>query len=202
MRKATKVMTKRPARWLGACALLLAGTMGHAADTPPAAPVAAATPPTAEQVGHLPFMESPQLSPDGTRVAAQIALGGQLRLAIIPRGDTAHLKLIYPGPADINGWSWVNNDWLVVTVGQSSAIWAATLVPSGESCGDSMKGRWPNCSAVGGVAAATRAAGGVSAAWPMGSASNRAHAPNHRAGRFVITFVAFLMPGYARAGTW
>lgn len=122
MRKATKVMTKRPARWLGACALLLAGTMGHAADTPPAAPVAAATPPTAEQFGHLPFMESPQLSPDGTRVAAQIALGGQLRLAIIPLGDTAHLKLINPGPADINGWSWVNNDWLVVTVGQSSAV--------------------------------------------------------------------------------
>src|SRR3569623_2478865 len=122
MRKATTVMTTRPARWLGACALLLAGTMGHAADTPPAAPGAAATPPTAEQVGHLPFMESPQLSPDGTRVAAQIALGGQLRLAIIPRGDTAHLKLIYPGPADINGWSWVNNDWLVVTVGQSSAV--------------------------------------------------------------------------------
>src|SRR3569623_3788991 len=122
MRKATKVLTLRPARGLGACALLLAGPLGHAADTPPAAPVGAATPPTAEQFGHLPFMESPRLSPDGTRVAAQIALGGQLRLAIIPLGDTAHLKLINPGPAAVYGWSWVNNDWLVVTVGQSSAV--------------------------------------------------------------------------------
>jgi len=116
------MMTKRRGQWLGACALLLAGTMGRAADTPPAPPVAAATPPTAEQFGRLPFMESPQLSPDGTRVAAQIALNGQLRMAIIPLGDTAHLKLINPGAADLNAWSWVNNDWLVVRIGQSSAV--------------------------------------------------------------------------------
>jgi hypothetical protein len=83
-------------RLLGALALLLAGTMGHAADTPPAA---ATTPPTAEQFGRLPFMEAPQLSPDGTRVATQIALNGQLRLAIITLGDIAHLKLINPGAA-------------------------------------------------------------------------------------------------------
>ncbi|MES2046185.1 MAG: S9 family peptidase [Pseudomonadota bacterium] len=108
-------------RWLGAFALVLIGTMTRAADTPPAPPVVA-SPPSAEQFGRLPFIEAPQLSPDGTRVAAQIAVNGQLRLAIIPLGDTAHLKLISPGQADLNGWSWVNNDWLVVRTGQSSAV--------------------------------------------------------------------------------
>ena len=122
MTKVTKMMTKRRGQWLGAFALLLAGTMGRAADTPPAPSVAATAPPTAEQFGRLPFMESPQLSPDGTRVAAQIAVNGQLRLAIIPLGDTAHLKLINPGAADLIAWSWVNNDWLVVRIGQSSAV--------------------------------------------------------------------------------
>ncbi|MDB5709858.1 MAG: peptidase [Sphingomonas bacterium] len=107
---------------LGAFALLLAGTTGHAADTPPATTAAAATPPTAEQFGRLPFMVYPQLSPDGTHVATQIAINGQLRLAIIPLGDTAHIKLINPGQSDLNGWSWVNNDWLVVRIGQSSAV--------------------------------------------------------------------------------
>src|SRR3569623_1429567 len=202
MRKATKVMTKRPARWLGACALLLAEPMGHAADTPPAARVAAATPPTAEQFGHLPFMESPQLSPDGTRVAAQIALDW-------PTVTTSQSLLTHDQPLMSAGPGVISLRCAVSPSGMiarrswpPSAIWAATLVPSGESCGDSMKGRWPNCSAVGGVAAAPGAAGGVSAAWPMVPASNRAHAPSHRAGRVVITVVAFLMPGYARAGTW
>jgi dipeptidyl aminopeptidase/acylaminoacyl peptidase len=119
MKKAMKAM-KMHGRLLGAVALLLAGTTGWAADTPLAAP--AATPPTAEQFGRLPFMEAPHLSPDGTKVAAQVAVNGQLRLAIIPLGDAAHLKLINPGPADLNAWSWVNNDWLVVRVGQSSAV--------------------------------------------------------------------------------
>lgn len=110
-------------RSLGACALLLLATAGHAADTPSALPAAAtATPPTAEQFGRLPFMEGPQLSPDGTKVAAQVAINGQLRLAIIPLGDVAHLRLISPGQADLNGWSWVNNDWLVVHAGMSSAV--------------------------------------------------------------------------------
>src|ERR1700712_4118189 len=56
----------------------------------------------------LPFMERPQLSPDGPRVAARIAVQGKLRLAIIPIGDMAKTALIDPGNFDLNSWSWVN----------------------------------------------------------------------------------------------
>jgi len=100
---------------------LLLGAPASALDTPPAPPVAVA-PPTAEQFGRLPFIDGPQLSPDGTKVAAQLSVRGELRLAIIPLGDAGHVRLMSPGQADINGWSWVNNDWLVVQIGQSSAV--------------------------------------------------------------------------------
>jgi dipeptidyl aminopeptidase/acylaminoacyl peptidase len=112
-------------RFFGAFVLLLAGAVAHAADTPQATnPVAAnaVAPPPAEQFARLPFIENPTLSPDGKKVAAQLAINGQLRLAIAPLNDAAHIRLINPGAADINGWDWVNNDWLVVRIGQSNAV--------------------------------------------------------------------------------
>eukprot|EP01035_Chromulina_nebulosa_P042141 gene42141-57066_t len=105
-----------------ALALMLAVSPGGAAETPPTGASVANAPPPAELFARLPFILDPTLSPDGTKIAAQLAINGELRFAIAPLGDPSHIRLINPGPADINGWDWVNNDWLIVRLGQSSAV--------------------------------------------------------------------------------
>lgn len=109
-------------RFIKALALLLVASASHAADTPQTPAPAVSAPPPAEQFARLPFIEYPQLSPDGTKFAARLAINGQLRLAIAPLDNAAGMRLINPGAADINAWQWVNNDWLVVRIGQSSAV--------------------------------------------------------------------------------
>ncbi|MEG3143115.1 S9 family peptidase [Sphingomonas sp. RT2P30] len=105
-----------------ALALLLAASPGRAAETPPTGASVANAPPPAELFARLPFILQPTLSPDGKKIAARLAVNGELRFAIAPLGDPAHIRLISPGPADINGWDWVNNDWLILRLGQSSAV--------------------------------------------------------------------------------
>jgi acetyl esterase/lipase len=86
------------------------------------APAADSGPPPLAAFATLPFMESPRLSPDGTRVAARLAIQGKLRLAIIPLTDTSNVKLIDPGNLDLNDWQWVNKDWLIVRTGQLQPV--------------------------------------------------------------------------------
>jgi dipeptidyl aminopeptidase/acylaminoacyl peptidase len=83
---------------------------------------ATAAPPPAAAFAQLPFIESPVLSPDGTRIAARIAVQGKMRLAIIPIGDVAKMKLIDPGDFNLDGWSWVNNDWLLLRAGEMQPV--------------------------------------------------------------------------------
>lgn len=85
-------------------------------------PVQADVPGSAEQFGRLPFIESPKLSPDGTRIAARLAVKGAQRLAIIPLNDASKLAQIDPGVMDLNSWNWVNNDWLVARVGTNVPV--------------------------------------------------------------------------------
>jgi dipeptidyl aminopeptidase/acylaminoacyl peptidase len=81
-----------------------------------------AGPPPAEAFAQLPFIESPVLSPDGTRIAARVALQGKMRLAIIPVGDADKIKLIDPGNFNLDSWSWVNNDWLLLRAGEMQPV--------------------------------------------------------------------------------
>jgi dipeptidyl aminopeptidase/acylaminoacyl peptidase len=62
----------------------------------------------------LPILDRPKLSPDGTAVAAKIAMQGKQYLAVIPLGGGA--PSIAPTEQDLNSWQWVNNDWLVVRI--------------------------------------------------------------------------------------
>jgi len=86
-----------------------------------AAPAASANPVplalTAETFAQLPGIEDPEISPDGNRIAARLAIGDKLYLAVIPIGG-GQPKLIDPGKLQINWWNWVNNDWLVMGAGQ------------------------------------------------------------------------------------
>ncbi|GAA0327743.1 S9 family peptidase [Sphingomonas oligophenolica] len=88
-----------------------------AAQAPAATPApATAGPIPLENFAQLPFFEAPSLSPDGKKVAGEIAIKGKQRFAIIELADTSHVALIDPGDVDLRSWSWVNNDWLVAVV--------------------------------------------------------------------------------------
>lgn len=106
----------------------LSGASGQIAApvaTPPAPPASSAGPAPLlplEAFAALPFIESPQLSPDGTRIAARLAIRGKQRLAIIPTDNTKKLATIDPGKQDLNGWQWVNDQWLVIRTGQTEPV--------------------------------------------------------------------------------
>ena len=114
-----------------AAALFPAITAVSAQDTKPAAPSPEAKPasaptnagpPPAAAFAQLPFIEAPSLSPDGTRIAARIAVQGKMRLAIIPLADTSKLKLLDPGDFELTSWKWVNNDWLLLRAGEMQPV--------------------------------------------------------------------------------
>jgi len=88
----------------------------------PAAPATPAGPVPIESFAQLPFIEGPKLSPDGTKVAAEIAIKGKQRFAIFDLGDTSKIAQIDPGDMDLQAWSWVNNDWLVAVLGATRDV--------------------------------------------------------------------------------
>ena len=76
-----------------------------------------------EAFAKLPFMESPKLSPDGTRIAARIAIQGVQTLVIIDqRGRQNKYVQIGMGENDLNWWRWVNDDWLVAGIGNEVPV--------------------------------------------------------------------------------
>ena len=74
-----------------------------------------------EAFAELPAMDSPELSPDGARVAARIAIKGvqQLVIAEVKGGNVRTMGL---GENDLNWWRWVNNDWLIVGIGAETNV--------------------------------------------------------------------------------
>lgn len=85
----------------------------------------AATPPggklPVEAFGNLPFLEAPQLSPDGTRVVAKLAIKGEQRLVILTLSGGQPVQLA-TGGISLEDWRWVNKDWIIATVAQTQGI--------------------------------------------------------------------------------
>ena len=100
-------------RWLAAgllgCGLLSAD---YASAAPPRATADFARPP---------FIEGPALSPDGSHFAAKLTVDGKQIFAIIALAGGSP-KLAGVGDMDLNWWRWVNNDWLLVGVGDSQSV--------------------------------------------------------------------------------
>lgn len=74
----------------------------------------------AEAFAALPALDTPQLSPDGTRIAAKVPLNGKQYLMVLPLFDGASAKpamLELTDDIDVNWWQWVGNDWLAVGLG-------------------------------------------------------------------------------------
>jgi dipeptidyl aminopeptidase/acylaminoacyl peptidase len=89
----------------------------EAAAPPAAAPAPAERP--IEAFAMLPRFTGARLSPDGTRLAVKMRAGDQQILAIVSlaRPNEEPALMTGGGVIDINGWQWVNDDWLVVSVG-------------------------------------------------------------------------------------
>jgi len=100
----------------GAAALPCARLSAQIAET------ARPAPRPIEDFAALPFMEGPRLSPDGTRVASRIALDGKLYFSVSPLFGEAKPRLFQSGDSDINWWRWVNNDWLVLGIGDTVKV--------------------------------------------------------------------------------
>lgn len=118
--------------WAGVSAFALMGSASSSATPQTAAPVASATPaarataPRAplpvEAFAELPDIQGPDLSPDGTQVAGRVAINGKQYFAIVKLGSEGPPKLLNPGEADLNWWSWVNDEWLIVGIGQEMPV--------------------------------------------------------------------------------
>jgi dipeptidyl aminopeptidase/acylaminoacyl peptidase len=87
-----------------------------------AAAAARPAPRPAEDFAALPFMDEPLLSPDGTRVASRVAIDGVLYFAIASLFGEARPKIVGSRDSDINWWRWVNNDWLVLGIGDTVRV--------------------------------------------------------------------------------
>lgn len=84
----------------------------------------AAGPVPVEAFAELPPFEKPELSPDGTRFVAKMAIRGKQSLVVSPIAGDAKPTVIPAGKdIDINWWQWVGNDWLVVGVGAKQLIY-------------------------------------------------------------------------------
>lgn len=108
-------------RNLFAVALLMASgsLLAEEASSPTAQPKAAPIPLTAETFAATPFMEDPQLSPNGRFIVARVATSSGQSLAVISLLDKT-IPIVSVGldgaKIDVDGWDWVNDDWLVVRV--------------------------------------------------------------------------------------
>jgi dipeptidyl aminopeptidase/acylaminoacyl peptidase len=70
-----------------------------------------------------PAIEGAQLSPDGTKIAAKLMVGGKQRLVMLPIGGGKPLS-VDTGTVDVNWWDWVNDEWLVVGIGDSQVVYS------------------------------------------------------------------------------
>lgn len=75
-----------------------------------------------ESFAELPFMEGPKLSPTGNKVAARVAIKGEQRLMIVDVDDFAKSVFIPVGENDLNWWRWVNDEWLVIGIGNTTLV--------------------------------------------------------------------------------
>lgn len=103
---------------LAACAALLlvsSAALAQEAGT-------ASAPHPVEHFAKLPFLEGPELSPNGTRLAAKVAVDGVQRLVIAATDGSAKPAYVALGDNDLNWWQWVNDEWLVAGVGSAERV--------------------------------------------------------------------------------
>ena len=100
---------------------MLAACAAAALSCAPVVPAAAQTaqaPRPAEAFSVVPGLSSPTLSPDGRKVATSVEIKGEPYLMIISL-DGAKPAFMPIANSELNWFRWVNNDWLVIGVGDT-----------------------------------------------------------------------------------
>lgn len=117
--------------WVGFSALVLTGGAAWSAAPQASAPQTASSaasarparsPSPVEAFAELPEVEDPDISPNGKQVAAKVALQGKQYFAVLTPGVAGPPKLLNPGKADLNWRRWVNDEWLIVGIGQELPV--------------------------------------------------------------------------------
>lgn len=97
--------------------VFLGAGVGHAQSAPAATKPEAII--TLESFAQPPLLDSPELSPNGQAIAARILVGDTQMLAMVPvfagTGKPTYVR-IDPEHNEVDGWFWVNDDWLLVSV--------------------------------------------------------------------------------------
>ena len=108
---------------LSIASVALAGAAAPQASAPAPAPAGVPRAPLpVEAFAEVPQVARPDLSPDGKRIAAKIAINGKQYFAVLTPGAEGPPKLLTPGKVDLNWWHWVNDDWLVIGIGQEVPV--------------------------------------------------------------------------------
>ena len=111
-RGALAAVVAAPLAWWGATALAQGGG------------AAAADPVPVEAFATLPAVEGPKLSPEGTRIAAKMVVGGRQALVVHSlTGAAKPAALAANGANDILWWRWVGPDWLTVGIGATQVVY-------------------------------------------------------------------------------
>jgi dipeptidyl aminopeptidase/acylaminoacyl peptidase len=105
-----------------------------------AQPAAPAAPAVKERVptwvfGKRPFMESPRISPDGSKIAVQLARDGKEFLGIIdlnnpggkPEFIVANNEYRDEGDRTVAGWRWIGNDNVVFTLASRERVFGQRI---------------------------------------------------------------------------
>jgi dienelactone hydrolase len=82
-----------------------------------AAPAKAVAPLSTESFAAPPFIEYPELSPNGTWFASKVVVNGNQLLAMMPLAKTGEKPVftrLDPEQSEVNWWRWINDDWLLV----------------------------------------------------------------------------------------
>jgi len=79
-----------------------------------------------EAFAELPRFESPRLSPDGTHIAAKMAIDGVQHLVVAPLFGGRPVATRIGRDIDINWWRWVGDGWLAVGTASNNPMPAKT----------------------------------------------------------------------------
>jgi dipeptidyl aminopeptidase/acylaminoacyl peptidase len=88
--------------------------------------------PTLQAFAELPLMETPQISPDGTRYAALLSGGGRQMLAVMAFAGGTPVSVEMTDSIELRHWQWVNDEWLIMTIAVTRPVagapWRVTRV--------------------------------------------------------------------------
>jgi dipeptidyl aminopeptidase/acylaminoacyl peptidase len=101
--------------------IVLAQSISAQTTPPPLTPLAAAAPLTINSFAATPFIEKPQLSPNGRYLATRLSVRGDQLLALFSLFDRAEKPTVVntggdDAKVDVDWWRWVNDDWLLIGI--------------------------------------------------------------------------------------